>query len=298
MSHQPVLLDEILSLAGGAGKPRWVFDATFGRGGHLKALKENFPSACLAAFDQDPVAVEWGRKNFPDQKKDFIFHENFHNFSKKKDFIFKSFSIQEGFDLILLDLGPSSPQLDDPRRGMSFYHEGPLDMRMNTSMDTLRAEELLNQSPPEELYDLFYELGGIRNPRPVIRALIRRRRKSPLRSTVEFSQLIERSIGWRKKGRHPATLYFLALRIKVNNELEGLRQSLPSLISALSAGRGRLFVLSFHSLEDRIVKNIFKNSCLKNEGFLVNKKVIRPKRAEVLSNPRSRSAKLRVFQKS
>ena len=196
--------------------------------------------------------------------------------------------------MILLDLGPSSPQLDEPERGFSFYKDGPLDMRMNQDIQQT-AGDIVNQFTEEELIQIFKELGEVRNPRSVVRSILRERKKQKIESTGKLSRLIEKTVPWRNK--HPATPYFLALRLKVNNELEGLRESLPFLIQSLR-DQGRIFVITFHSLEACIVKQIFKESCLKKEGVLVNKKVIRPSREEVLSNPRSRSAQMRIFQRS
>ena len=291
MNHQPVLVNEILQYAKGIKNVNWLLDLTFGSGGHSQALKAQFPLVKIMALDQDPLAVQRA-KALPRLKKNFfIEHENFHSFES----LSKKFK-QKYFDLILLDLGPSTPQLKDPARGFSFYLEGPLDMRMNT-LNPLKAEHIVNQWGKDELFNLFTKQGEIRHPQPVIRALLRERKKTPILSTKQLADLITKAIGWKKKGRHPASSYFLALRIEVNNELEGLKNSLPLVIQALQNG-GRMFVLAFHSLEDRIVKQIFKNSCLKKEGFLVNKKVMRPSRKEVLMNPSSRSAVLRIFQKT
>ena len=196
--------------------------------------------------------------------------------------------------MILLDLGPSSPQLDQPERGFSFYKDGPLDMRMNQETQQT-AGDIVNHFTEEEMIQIFKELGEVRNPRPVVRSILRERKKQKIESTLKLSRLIEKTVSWRNK--HPATPYFLALRLKVNNELDGLRDSLPLLMNSLR-DQGRMFVITFHSLEACIVKRIFKESCLKKEGVLVNKKVIRPCREEVLSNPRSRSAQMRIFQRS
>ena len=287
MNHKPVLVNEVLRYC--RENDVWILDATFGRGGHSRALKQNRPHLKIIALDQDREAVDWGKKH-----SDFcIHHLNFHYFHQERDDFFLKYSISEGFDMILLDLGPSSPQLDEAKRGFSFYKEGPLDMRMNQDLQQT-AENIIHQAEEEELIQIFRELGEVRNPKPVVRSILRERKKQKITSTVQLARLIEKSAGWRKK--HPATPYFLALRLKVNNELEGLRESLPFLIQSLR-NRGRIFVISFHSLEARIVKQIFKQSCLNKEGFLVNKRVIRPTREEVLSNPRSRSAQLRIFER-
>ena len=297
MEHQPVLVEEILKNAESVKNPKWALDLTFGCGGHSLAFKKKFSSIKIMAFDQDPLAVKQARQTITDKSNIFIYHANFHHFEDHKKSLFDSHSIQGGFDLIILDLGVNSAQLGDPQRGFSFYHDGPLDMRMDTTQtDGFSASDILNQWSADQLFRLFQQKGEIRNPRSVIHSLIRYRKKQPVQSTKQFAELIIKSIGWRKKGRHPATNYFLALRMEVNNELDGLSQSLPSITASLSEG-GRIFVLTFHSLEDRIVKNEFKKFCLNKEGFLVNKKVIRPSRKEIQENNNSRSAKLRIFQK-
>ena len=290
MNHKSVLVNEVLMHCQESCTS--MLDATFGRGGHSLALKKHRPHLKIIALDQDREAVQWGRRQ-SGFSEDFIYHLNFHDFPKKKEEIFLQHSIQGGLDMILLDLGPSSPQLDQSERGFSFYKEGPLDMRMNQDLEKT-AGDILHQSSEEELLQIFKELGEIRSPQPVVRSILRERKKKKIESTLQLARLIEKTRPWRNK--HPATSYFLALRLKVNNELEGLKESLPFLIQSLK-NKGRIFVITFHSLEARIVKQIFKKFCLKKEGVLVNKKVIRPSREEVLSNPRSRSAQLRIFQR-
>ena len=157
----------------------------------------------------------------------------------------------------------------------------------------LSAETIINSWPEEELVEVFKSYGEVRSPFRVVRAIVHDRQEKPFTTTKELSGLIERVDGWRKKGHHPATKYFLGLRLAVNRELEQLSESLPHMMEALNEN-GRLAVLTFHSLEDRIVKRIFKSSEL---GKPVNKKVIVATREEQQSNPRSRSAKLRVFQR-
>ena len=291
MNHKSVLVNEVLMHF----QESYVsmLDATFGRGGHSLALKKRWPHLKIIALDQDHEAVHWGREHCQ-LSNYFIYHLNFHYFPEKKNEIFLKHSIQDGLDMILLDLGPSSPQLDQSERGFSFYKDGPLDMRMDQSAPQT-AGDIINQAGEEELTQIFKDLGEVRKPRSVVRSILRERKKQKIESTAQLARLIEKAVPWKNK--HPATPYFLALRLKVNNELEGLRESLPFLIQSLK-DQGRIFVITFHSLEACIVKQIFKQSCLKKEGVLVNKKVIRPSREEVLSNPRSRSAQLRIFQRT
>ncbi len=291
--HIPVLLNEVLEsfspLIQEAQTSREIryFDGTFGRGGHYRALKKLAPNLQAVVFDQDLEAIAFARENFKTEVESGqlkVEHANFSQFSSEKF---------NHFDMILLDLGVSSPQLDEGHRGFSFYHEGPLDMRMNRAHG-VTAEMIINQSDEQELIRIFKEYGEVRSPFRVVRAIVHDRKSKPFTSTKELAGLIERVEGWRRKGFHPATLYFQGLRLAVNQELEVIQESLPRLMEGLNPG-GRLSVITFHSLEDRIVKNIFKNS--QGLGMPVNKKVIVAQRSEQESNPRSRSAKLRIFER-
>jgi 16S rRNA (cytosine1402-N4)-methyltransferase len=287
--HKPVLLNEVLSIAKEIA-PRTILDGTFGRGGHSRALLEAIPEARLTGFDQDLAAIEHARREFSDlssQGRFHIYHFNFHDIAKFKE------GPPEGFDVILLDLGVSSPQLDTPERGFSFYHDGPLDMRMNQAQEK-SAADVVNTWSEVELNELFSEYGEIRRPQRVVRALVNDRREKPFQTTRELASLIERVEGWSKKGHHPATRYFLALRMAVNDELAGLEACVPDLLRALSP-KGRLVIITFHSLEDRIIKYAFRER--REFGRPLFKKVIVPSREEERDNPRARSAKLRIFQR-
>ncbi len=291
MQHQPVMVKEILNYTQDIPHLRWCLDATFGRGGHTLALKKKWPLLKTLALDQDLEAVEWGKKHI-ESSDIYIHHLNFHHFERE---LLKRYSIDEGFDIILLDLGPSSPQLDDAARGFSFYKDGPLDMRMNHCLEKT-AMDIVNSDSEEDLLRLFRDCGEVRNPWPVVRSIIRERKKKKILSTLQLARLVEKASSWRGRRTHPATNYFLALRIAVNNELDGLHRALSEWLPLLSS-QGRMFVMSFHSLEDRIVKRLFKKWISDNQGVLVNKKVIRPSLEERKLNVRSRSAKLRIFQK-
>jgi len=297
--HKPVMLEEVLKLSEGPGftpeKRLLIWDATFGRGGHTRAYLQKFPNAKVIATDRDPTALEYGQNEFKDWiAADRLQLEKF-NFHAAQAFEKEGIFSNQQFDLILMDLGVSSPQLDNPERGFSFYHDGPLDMRMDPTQGQ-SAQEVINTWTEVGLQRVFMELGEIQRPNRVVKAILNDRKEKPFTTTAQLSQLIERVEGWRKKGHHPATQYFLALRLLVNEELEGLKESLaPVMEKALRPG-GRLLVITFHSLEDRIVKYIFKER--KDLGVPVNKKVIVPSRAEILDNPRSRSAKLRVFSRA
>jgi 16S rRNA (cytosine1402-N4)-methyltransferase len=293
--HIPVLLAQVTdllwpesnnTLLSSGGQEVRYFDGTFGRGGHYSALKALLPQMQAVIFDQDPEAVRFANENFKTEVQSgqlLVQHANFSQFSPEKWGL---------FDMILLDLGVSSPQLDQAERGFSFYNEGPLDMRMNLQSG-VTAADIINQAPEPELIRIFQEYGEVRSPFRVVRALLHDRKIQKFETTKQLAGLIERVEGWRKKGFHPATLYFQGLRLAVNQELEVVESAIPLLMQALKPG-GRMAVLTFHSLEDRIVKNIFKESPL---GRPVNKKVIVAERDEQMANPRARSAKLRVFEK-
>ncbi|MGE0762618.1 MAG: 16S rRNA (cytosine(1402)-N(4))-methyltransferase RsmH [Bdellovibrionales bacterium] len=285
--HIPVLCDEILQfIADMPGRHAYGLDVTFGRGGHTSAFLERFSELKMTGLDRDQAAIDYGRLQFSsllDSGRLSLAKQNFH----------EGIPAQEGgWDFILADLGVSSPQLDEATRGFSFYQDGPLDMRMDQSQ-LLTAAQIVNEWSAEELSNLFHDLGEIRRPNRVVARMIEQRREQPFTTTQQLSQLIERSEGWQRRGHHPATQYFLALRLEVNQELSALRPAVEALMPSLRPG-GRLLVITFHSLEDRIIKYAFKESTL---GRPVNKKVVMPSRAEEVSNPRARSAKLRVFER-
>lgn len=287
-AHIPVLLKEILeSFSTLKDKENLVyFDGTFGRGGHFREIQKNFLLQKSFVADQDKEAIESVRQNWPDllaKNKLEIFHASFLDFAQQN---------KTPLDMILLDLGVSSPQLDQAGRGFSFNKEGPLDMRMNQVAEK-SAADLINGLEQEQLMALFRKYGEVENPYHVVKAIIQDRELKPFNKTLQLAGLIERVDGWKKKGFHPATQYFMALRLAVNQELEILEKALPLLIEQMHDG-GLFSVITFHSLEDRIVKNIFKDD---EKGFLVNKKVIVPSEEECRINVRARSAKLRIFQK-
>ncbi len=291
LKHIPVMAEEVLQAFTPFVESRdshelRYFDGTFGRGGHYSLIKDQFPNLKAVVFDQDLAALEHAHSIFKTEVEAgdlLVQHANFSQFSSEKWGL---------FDMMLLDLGVSSPQLDEPTRGFSFYHEGPLDMRMNATQE-VTAEMIVNEAPEQELIRIFQEYGEVRSPFRVVRALVHDRKTTPFTTTKQLAGLIERVEGWRRKGFHPATLFFQGLRLAVNQELESVETGIPTLMQGLKPG-GRLAVITFHSLEDRIVKNIFKNSSL---GRPVNKKVIVPQREEEVSNPRARSAKLRIFER-
>lgn len=290
--HVPVLLEPLLKyfreyVEKNPGQEIRYFDGTFGRGGHLRAVLNEFPQCKAVAFDQDPEAIAYAQENFKSEIENGrlqVFHRNFSDFSPEEF---------GQFDLMLLDLGVSSPQLDQGQRGFSFYHDGPLDMRMNNSTGRTAAD-IVNNESEEELNEIFKELGEIRSPYRVTRAIVHDRVETPYQTTRDLAGLIERIEGWSKKGFHPATQFFMALRLEVNQELEVVEKSLAPMIHGLKP-KARLAVLTFHSLEDRIVKNAFKE--FMDLGAPLFKKVIQAEWGEAKDNPRARSAKLRIFAK-
>jgi 16S rRNA (cytosine1402-N4)-methyltransferase len=290
--HVPVLLNQVLDMADQPeSAPESLLDCTFGRGGHALALAEQFQNLKVFAVDQDRQAIEYAQSQFADRIGAGQLHVAHGSFHRLSEVVAKFESAPEKFDLILADLGVSSPQLDQASRGFSFQQSGPLDMRMNQQQE-LTAATIVNTWSETQLRDLFYHVGEVRKPGRVVKAILRQRESKSFETTLQLADLIAATEGWRKKGWHPATQYFLALRIEVNQELEPLEQALKDMMGRLG-DTGRLLVITFHSLEDRIVKNVFKAAS--SMGERINKKVLQATWEEKKSNPRARSAKLRGF---
>ncbi|RME16340.1 MAG: 16S rRNA (cytosine(1402)-N(4))-methyltransferase RsmH [Bdellovibrio sp.] len=308
--HQPVLLQEVLSyLYVKENEDSYVLDGTFGRGGHARAILEKFPQVKLVALDRDEEAVRYGKMYFQNFKdRFFMIHKKFSELSRDDLLLSPFLENSSGMDKeiyfqsILIDLGVSSPQLDQAERGFSFYQDGPLDMRMDRSegesLDPTEvgAAKIINTWSKSGLIKLFKELGEVRRPERVVDAILNQRKTRRFSTTGQLAGLIARVQGWRQKGKHPATQFFLALRLQVNQELQEIQQGLPHLVSFLG-DQGRLLVISFHSLEDRIVKYLFKEFEEKGLGKVLTKKVVKPKWEEKKKNPRARSAYLRVFER-
>lgn len=294
--HKPVLLSEVLQMiAAQPTPPQFGIDATFGRGGHTRALLEKFSQLHICGLDQDDEAIAYAKQNFVAEINKECFTIQKVNWHRPEVLQLENIWSERrghGWDFILADLGVSSPQLDQAERGFSFYHEGPLDMRMDQTQG-LTAADIVNNWRESELVELFTKYGEVRRPQRVVSAIIKARQKKPLTSTLALSTIISDTEGWQRRGHHPATRYFLALRLEVNQELAGLSSGISHLTSLLRQG-GILLVITFHSLEDRIIKYAFKES---DQGKQLHKKVIVPSRAECLANPRARSAKMRVFIK-
>ncbi|GAB4434305.1 MAG: 16S rRNA (cytosine(1402)-N(4))-methyltransferase RsmH [bacterium] len=287
--HIPVMLDKVLEYLEG-DKRNLIVDCTFGGGGHSREILKRYKNVKVIGIDRDLEAIKRGERLIKEfEGRLSLFHSNF----KDLPSVLKSLHI-EAVDAVLLDLGVSSDLLDDARRGFSFLKEGPLDMRMDTTSE-LTAEIVLNSYPRERLEKIFFEYGEERYARKVAKAICEQRKKSRFTKTTDIVKLISKTI--YKSGKiHPATKIFQALRIEVNNELHSLSSFLQSLPSLLSVG-GRVLIISFHSLEDRIVKVFFKEA--EKEGVLriITKKPVVPEQAEVKQNVRARSAKLRVAER-
>lgn len=266
--------------------PLRFLDGTFGRGGHTSRLLKAFPRAQVFAFDKDATAVEVAKDLIKTKfhNRLHIIHDDFKNL-RNHGLGF--------FDGALFDLGVSSPQFDEAERGFTFSASGPLDMRMDQKQE-LKASDIINGWSEKELSDLFYHVGEVRKPNRVVRAIVHDRKEQPFETTDQLAGLIERVDKFKKGKNHPATGYFMALRIAVNGELDGLQEFLEELPLTMEPA-SRICVISFHSGEDRIVKNAFRN-LNKKLGRIVNKKVVVPTKDEVAHNPRARSAKLRVFE--
>ncbi len=294
MTHESVLLAESIEwLAPGPGKV--LVDGTLGLGGHSRRwLESSMPNGQVVGFDRDPEAVlEAGRilENFGNRT--MIICDNFCHAAKH----LKAKKVK-AVDAILLDLGVSSLQLDKASKGFSFRLEGPLDMRMNPE-DSVSAETLVNEASEESLREIFWKYGEERFSRQIARRIVQERAKKRIQTTRELENIIFHAVprGARFGGRlHPATRCFQALRIAVNQELEALQEFLPQAVELLGE-EGRLAVISFHSLEDRIVKKLFRDFEKNKMGKILTKKPIEPSEVEKSQNPRSRSAKMRVFER-
>ncbi len=291
--HVPVLLDEVMEFLnvrpGGV-----VVDATLGLGGHSAAIARRLGGkGRLICFDRDPEAMELGRARLEDLAEELGAE------MPKVEFVAKAFSEAaselkaRSLDGLLADFGVSSLQLDEAHRGFSFRTEGPLDMRMDTRSGET-AEQVVNEAGEEELANLIYEFGEERRSRRIARAIVRAR---PISTTAQLAQVIS-AVAHTVKGEkiHPATRTFQAIRIRVNDEL-GEIQSLLKSAGSLLKPKGRVVLISFHSLEDRLVKDAFRDAGRDKILDVLTKKPIVAEEQEQMRNPRSRSAKLRAAEK-
>lgn len=291
--HIPVMVREVealLDLKAGAT----VVDCTLGLGGHSTAMTRILgPQGHLIALDQDAQAIEKARERLKgfEGRLDIV-KSNF----RKIDEVLGSLGVSE-VDGVLFDLGVSSLQLDDAERGFSFRSEGPLDMRMDQDAP-VSAFELVNSLSEEEIAGILWRYGEERFSRRIAAGIVRARSARPLETTKELADIVAKAMPYRfgHDGVHPATRSFQAIRIAVNQELDVLEQTLGTAFGHLKVG-GRLCVISFHSLEDRIVKDRFRELAQKGCAALLTKKPLRPADDEAQANPRSRSARVRAVER-
>lgn len=292
--HVPVLVREIVEYLQ-CGQGKIFLDCTVGMGGHAEAiLKASEPDGRLMGLDWDETALKVANERLSVfGRRVTLIREDFAGLES----LLETQGIQQA-DGILFDLGVSSLQLSDPERGFSFQYEGPLDMRMDRRIRRMAAD-WVNRMPARALMDVLYQYGEERFSGRITRAIIRERAKRPIRTTRQLADIVVRAVPASKRLRrlHPATRTFQALRILVNHELEDLSNTIRMAVRRLCPG-GRICMIAFHSLEDRIVKQTFREMA-KESGIIriITRKPVRPSAQEVDRNPRSRSARLRVAEK-
>lgn len=300
-AHTPVMLEEVLE--GLAVRAAGTYlDGTFGRGGHARAVLARLgETGRLLLMDRDPAAVAAARSEFGGDPRVAIRHGSFAELAEWS-------ATRAGLDGVLFDLGVSSPQLDEAARGFSFRADAPLDMRMDPTHG-VSAAQFLAQANEEEIADVLWRFGEERRARRIARAIVERRRVQPIRRTGELAELIVRAVGRSSGGKHPATRSFQALRIAVNDELSALQRGLRAALDRLRPG-GRLVVISFHSLEDRLVKHFLQAQAAPppSRRNLPPPPSIAPtlrrigaarfpSAEEIARNPRARSAVLRIAER-
>ncbi len=303
--HKPVLFEETIDSL--AIRPEGLYiDGTMGGGGHSEAILQRLTTGRLLSIDQDPDAIQAAGQRLSRYPQSIRVQGNFSSM--------KEIAHAQGWeqvDGVLLDIGVSSYQLDAPERGFSYHHDAPLDMRM--SQQGVSARDLVNGLSEQELADVIFRYGEDRNARRIARGIVEAREQQPLETTGQLAEVIKASVPAkvRRSEGHPARKTFQALRIAVNGELDRLQEGLEAAFSLLKP-QGRLAVITFHSLEDRIVKRQMAQwcqgcTCPKDfpvcvcgrtpQGQLVYKKGLAPSQQEVAENPRARSARLRVIEK-
>ena len=306
MKHYSVMLNESINGLDIQSDGIYV-DATLGYGGHSEEILKQLTTGHLYCFDQDKEAIDYSKKRLSKISDNFtIIKSNFVDLVKKLN--------EQGverIDGIIFDLGLSSPQIDDPKRGFTFMQDAPLDMRMDTS-NKLTAAEVVNNYSIEELTNIFYIYGEEKMAKPIAKQIVAERLNKEIKTTQQLVKVIEKAVGAKYFNKnHPERQIFQAIRIEVNRELSVLSSVLPDAINMLNRN-GRIAVISFHSLEDRIVKQIFKRSSEVDDlvkGLpdipdnylpklkLINKKPLIPSEEEIKENTRSKSAKLRIAER-
>jgi len=295
MSHKPVLLKEIISSLD-VQDGEILVDGTIGNAGHTKAILETgVKNLTVIGIDADKNATDESLR----QLESFNSSHNIYIETSYFDSLSEILEKQQisKIDKLLLDLGFRSDQIDSAERGLSFLREGPLNMAF-TQNPNFTAEDVVNDWEEDNLADIIYGFGEEKFSRRIARAIVEKRGVKRIKTTTELAKIIEQAVPafYRKRKTHPATKTFQAIRIAVNSELERLQKILPVAFEKLKPG-GRIAVISFHSLEDRIVKRFFKEKAGLGEAILINKKPIIATKEEVKENTRARSAKLRTLQK-
>ena len=304
-NHQAVLLEEALESLNIHPSGTYI-DATFGRGGHSRAILQQLnEDGRLIALDQDPEAVAFAKQQFADEPRFKIEHCNFNQVAD----VIEQYGLKGSIDGVLMDLGVSSPQLDDATRGFSFLRSGPLDMRMDTSQGET-ARQWLARVKPDDLIRVLKKYGEEKFARRIATAIVETRATREITETGDLAEIISSAIPVKEKHKHPATRSFQAIRIYLNEELQAIEQGLTGAVSVLVKG-GRLSVISFHSLEDRIVKRFMRDVSSRPKipaGLPVMEadidvpyrlvgKPITAGAEELDINPRARSARLRVLER-
>ncbi len=304
MGHESVLLEQAVEALNIKADGVYI-DATFGRGGHSEYILEKLgDQGRLLAIDRDAQAIQYAREKFCGEQRFEIVHSSF---SKLEQIVEKK-GLMGKIDGVLLDFGVSSPQLDVAERGFSFIRDGILDMRMDTSTG-ISAREWLQTEREEKIAEIIWKYGEERFSRQIARSIVEYRQHTMITTTVELAKLIEKTVSRREKNKHPATRSFQAIRIYINDELAEIEQVLAASIPCLNS-KGRLSVISFHSLEDRIVKRFIRDQSKGKpipreipimqefEGTLkAIGKALKPDSDEIKYNVRSRSAVLRIAEK-
>ncbi len=305
VAHTPVLLDEVLAGLAVKADGRYC-DATFGRGGHAAAILGQLgPAGRLCGIDRDPAAIAAGRERFAAESRLTLVRGSFGRLEERV----RAAGWEGELHGVLLDLGVSSPQLDEAGRGFSFMQDGPLDMRMDNESG-LSAAQWLARAGEREIADVLFKLGEEKFSRRIARAIVAVRAATPIATTRQLADIVAGAVPTREPGKHPATRTFQAIRIHVNRELEEVEAALPQAVNLLAPG-GRLCVISFHSLEDRLVKRFMRREAQGDPIYAELPDVppharprlqliggaVMPGDAEIARNPRARSAVLRVAER-
>ena len=305
VAHTPVLLAEVLAGLSVKADGRYC-DATFGRGGHTAAILAQLgPAGRVCAIDRDPDAIAAGRERFAAESRLTLVRGSFGRLEERV----RAAGWEGELQGVLLDLGVSSPQLDEARRGFSFMQDGPLDMRMDNESG-LSAAQWLARAGEREIADVLFKLGEEKFSRRIAHAIVAARAATPIVTTRQLAEIVAGAVPTREPGKHPATRTFQAIRIHVNHELEEAGAAMPQAVNLLAPG-GRLCVVSFHSLEDRLVKRFMRREAQGDPIFAELPNVppharprlkliggaVMPGDAEIARNPRARSAVLRVAER-